>query len=40
MPEIQLPTIRLYYEEHGNGAPILLIRGTSSDADIWGPAKA
>lgn len=35
MPHIQLPKIRLFYEEHGTGAPILLIHGTSSDADIW-----
>jgi esterase len=38
MPEIQLPAIRLYYEEHGTGAPILLIHGTGGDADIWGSA--
>lgn len=39
MPYAQLPTIRLYYEEVGSGAPIVLIHGTSSDADIWGPAR-
>jgi pimeloyl-ACP methyl ester carboxylesterase len=38
MPEIQLPTIRLYYEEHGTGDPILCIHGTSSSAMIWGKA--
>jgi esterase len=38
MPEIQLPTIRLYYEEHGTGDPILCIHGTSSSAMIWGRA--
>ena len=38
MPTVQLPQIRLYYAEHGTGAPLLLIHGTSSDADIWGPA--
>jgi esterase len=40
MPYAQLATIRLYYEEDGSGTPIALIHGTSSDADIWGPAKA
>lgn len=38
MPEIRLPAIRLYYEEQGTGAPILLIPGTGSDADAWGSA--
>lgn len=38
MPEIQLPAIRLYYEEHGVGDPILCIHGTSSSALIWGKA--
>lgn len=40
MPYAQLPTIRLYYDEDGSGVPILLIHGTTSDADIWGLAKA
>ena len=35
MPEIQLPGIRLYYEEHGEGIPILCIHGTSSSAMAW-----
>lgn len=38
MPEIELPAIRLYYEEHGRGIPILLIHGTGGDVDNWGPA--
>ncbi len=38
MPDIQLPNIRLYYEEHGSGAPIVLIHGTSSSALVWGAA--
>ncbi len=40
MPCVRLPAVRLYYEEVGSGVPIGLIHGTSSDADIWGPAKA
>ena len=35
MPDIQLPAIRLYYEERGEGAPILCIHGTSSSAIAW-----
>jgi esterase len=27
--------VRLYYEEHGRGAPILCIHGTSSSARVW-----
>jgi esterase len=38
MPQIQLPSIRLYYEDRGEGAPILLSHGTSSDAGNWGVA--
>lgn len=30
--------IRLYYEEHGEGAPIACIHGTGSSALIWGDA--
>ncbi len=38
MPDIQLPEIRLYFEEHGAGAPIVCIHGTSSSALVWGAA--
>lgn len=38
MPDIQLPDIRLYYEEQGEGVPILGIHGTSSSAMIWASA--
>lgn len=38
MTMIQLPAIRLYYEERGAGAPILLSHGTGSDAGNWGAA--
>ena len=30
--------VRLYYEEHGSGEPILCIHATSSSALVWGPA--
>jgi pimeloyl-ACP methyl ester carboxylesterase len=29
---------RLFYKEAGSGPPILLIHGTSIDADTWGPS--
>jgi esterase len=35
MPHIQLPDIRLYYEEHGEGVPILCVHGTSGSAMTW-----
>jgi pimeloyl-ACP methyl ester carboxylesterase len=38
MPHRQVNGVNLYYEEHGTGAPILLIHGTSSSALVWGSA--
>lgn len=38
MPEITANGVRLYYEEHGRGEPILCIHGTSSSAMVWRPA--
>jgi len=36
MPFADLPTgIRLYYEEHGSGEPLILIMGTSADHGYW-----
>jgi len=35
VPDIQLPGIRLYFEERGSGIPILCIHGTSSSAMAW-----
>jgi esterase len=35
MPNIQLPNIRLYYEERGEGVPILGIHGTGASAMTW-----
>jgi pimeloyl-ACP methyl ester carboxylesterase len=35
MPDIRLPAIRLYYEERGEGAPILCVHGTASSAMVW-----
>ena len=30
--------VRLYYEEHGSGAPILCIHGAGSSALVWSDA--
>jgi pimeloyl-ACP methyl ester carboxylesterase len=38
MPEQVVDGIRLYYEEHGDGAPIACIHGAGSAAVMWGDA--
>ena len=38
MSEIPVNGVRLYYEEHGQGDPILCIHGTASSAMVWRPA--
>jgi pimeloyl-ACP methyl ester carboxylesterase len=38
MPEVDANGIHLYYEQHGEGAPVLCIHGTSSSAIVWGDA--
>ncbi len=38
MPRVNANGIDLYYEEHGEGTPILCIHGTSSSALVWGDA--
>lgn len=39
MPELDVNGVRLYYEEHGSGEPILCIHGTGSSTALWrGPA--
>jgi pimeloyl-ACP methyl ester carboxylesterase len=35
MPEVRINGVRLYYEEHGHGDPIVCIHGTSSSAMVW-----
>ena len=35
MPDVQANGIRLYYEERGEGAPIVCIHGSSSSARMW-----
>jgi len=38
MPRVMLSTgIGLFYEEHGQGEPLVLIMGTSADASYWTP---
>src|SRR5437870_4287405 len=38
MSEVHVNGVRLYYEEHGPGDPIVCIHGTSSSAMVWRPA--
>ena len=38
MPEAHVNGIRLYYEEHGEGAPIACIHGGGSSALMWADA--
>src|SRR2546425_5290983 len=38
MTQVHVNGVRLYREEHGHGAPILCIHGTSSSAMVWRPA--
>ena len=38
MPFADVPNgIRIYYEEHGSGEPVLLLMGTGADHSFWGP---
>jgi esterase len=38
MAEQQVNGVRLYYEEHGQGPPILCVHGTGGSALMWGAA--
>jgi esterase len=38
VPEVEVNGIRLYYEEHGEGAPIACIHAAGSSAVMWGDA--
>jgi len=40
MSEIHVNGVRLYYEEHGSGEPILCIHGTGSSSMLWVDAAA
>jgi len=35
MPELVTDQLRIYYESHGQGDPLILIRGLGSNADHW-----
>jgi len=38
MPTVNLPTgVKLYYETHGEGEPLVLIPSTAFSADVWKP---
>lgn len=36
MSQIEVNGVRLYYELHGSGEPLVLVHGSWSDADTWG----
>jgi esterase len=38
MPELQVNGVRLYYEAHGSGPPILCVHGAGSSALLWDAA--
>jgi esterase len=38
MAELQVNGVRLYYEEHGQGPPILCVHGSPSSSLLWGAA--
>ena len=38
MPELQLNGVQLYYEEHGQGPPILCVHGMAGSALMWAAA--
>jgi pimeloyl-ACP methyl ester carboxylesterase len=40
MPRLAINGVDLYYEEHGRGAPLLLIAGLASDSQSWQPVVA
>ncbi len=40
MPKLRANGVGLYYEEHGDGEPILCIHGTGSSAAMWADAVA
>ena len=38
MPELQVNGVQLYYEEHGQGPPILCVHGTGGSTLMWAAA--
>jgi esterase len=40
VPEVRVNGVSLYYEEHGDGEPILCIHGTGSSSVLWRDAAA
>lgn len=40
MAEVRVNGVRLYYEEHGGGDPIMCLHGSGSSASLWADAAA
>ncbi|MFP4274723.1 MAG: alpha/beta fold hydrolase [Paracoccaceae bacterium] len=40
MPELDLPDLRLHYEDEGTGPPLLMLAGMMSDGASWTPLVA
>ena len=37
MPKTQIGDVELYYEEHGDGTPVILLHGLAGDCSAWNP---
>ena len=37
MPTVPINGIRISYEEHGQGLPLVLVHGFALSAEFWGP---
>ncbi|MHB1420650.1 MAG: alpha/beta fold hydrolase [Bacillota bacterium] len=37
MPKVRVNDINMYYEEHGQGFPLVMIMGLGASGDQWGP---
>ena len=37
MPKVKVNDIKIYYEVHGDGFPLIMIHGMSANIDLWDP---
>ena len=35
MPKVQVGDVELYYEEYGEGVPVVLVHGLAGDCSAW-----